>query len=243
MTDDRCVSGGQSLVSPTRLWVTPADLNSKESSKLSLAEDWMRANPLCPELSGTKNPTAATADVFVLSQADDEGSDSNSKVNSDSDCLSKSWCQTVDSFCVREDSEETDAESVSLLNSFSCSSDPSNPLNPQFPLRIQGPDKASPSSSFGCKDKASTPTPSTSTSSSSMAKSCVSTKKVQFSEYVEVCFLSYEEDRRGPWLKAAFDRMRFKKRCQDIEMIIDYCLQPEHRSFIYSYLYGKDTSV
>ncbi|XP_034471313.1 protein phosphatase 1 regulatory subunit 15B-like [Hippoglossus hippoglossus] len=144
------------------------------------------------------------------------------------------------------DTKEEDAESLSLFNSFSRSPDPYNPFN------FQGPDKASQSvpSPSECRTKeerldnalpeASAPTPSTSTLSSSFRSQ--SAKKVRFSDHVEARFLSGEEDRRSPWQEAAVNRFRFQRRCQEVEKIISYCLQPEHRSMVYKYLYPNDTS-
>ncbi|KAI3369596.1 hypothetical protein L3Q82_024484 [Scortum barcoo] len=61
-------------------------------------------------------------------------------------------------------------------------------------------------------------------------------KKVRFCDDVEEFFASCgeeEEDRRGPWEELARDRCRFLRRCQEVELSIAYCLQPQHRSLVY----------
>lgn len=96
--------------------------------------------------------------------------------------------------------------------------------------------------------------PSTSTGSSSGSsgssgsspRSCSTVKKVRFRDDVEEFFASSgeeEEDRRGPWEELARDRCRFLRRCQEVELSIAYCLQPQHRSRVYrrlAVLYVQD---
>ncbi|CAB1432606.1 unnamed protein product [Pleuronectes platessa] len=122
----------------------------------------------------------------------------------------------------------------------------------QEAFSFQGPDKAPPCvpSTSECRTKderldnapseASAPTPST-LSSSFRTQSGAPTKTVQFSDHVEEFTLSGEEDRHGPWQQAAIDRFRFQWRCQEVEAMISYCLEPKHRSLVYEYLYASDT--
>lgn len=61
--------------------------------------------------------------------------------------------------------------------------------------------------------------------------------QVRFSEQVEFFFASGDddgpEDRRGPWEQLARDRCRFQRRCQQVELSIGPCLQPQHRRQVY----------
>lgn len=61
--------------------------------------------------------------------------------------------------------------------------------------------------------------------------------QVRFSEQVEFFFASGDEDgpedRRGPWEQLARDRCRFLRRCQEVELSIGPCLQPQHRRQVY----------
>ncbi|KAF7207435.1 protein phosphatase 1 regulatory subunit 15B [Nothobranchius furzeri] len=148
-------------------------------------------------------------------------------------------------------SEVDEAESLRLLSSFACFSDPYSPFNFQAPLRTRGPigppSKAkvrpstvpqtlphvphhSPASSLEAEERLdsglSEALPSTKTQSGRCSK------KVQFCDDVEEFFASCgeeEEDRRGPWEELARDRCRFLRRCEEVEKNISYCLQPHHR--------------
>lgn len=62
--------------------------------------------------------------------------------------------------------------------------------------------------------------------------------QVRFSEQVEFFFASGDEeegleDRRGPWEQLARDRCRFLRRCQQVEVSVGPCLQPQHRTMVY----------
>lgn len=50
-----------------------------------------------------------------------------------------------------------------------------------------------------------------------------------------------DEDRRGPWEELARDRCRFLRRCQEVELSIGYCLQPQHRRVAFQRLTGLHT--
>lgn len=168
-------------------------------------------------------------------------------------------------------SEVDEAESLRLWSSFSSSADPYSPFNFQAPLRTRVSGEAAPRTRARAKkasscsphhNPASPPEyrkdgaeerldsgfsePSTSSSTSS-SQSCSTTKKVRFCDQVEEFFASCgeeDEDRRGPWEELARDRCRFLRRCQDVELSIAYCLQPQHRSLVYhrlTVLYVQDT--
>ncbi|KAM9408969.1 protein phosphatase 1 regulatory subunit 15B [Pholidichthys leucotaenia] len=161
-------------------------------------------------------------------------------------------------------SEVDEAETLHLLNSFSCSSDPYSLFNFQAQLRTREPTevpvrakirskKASYTPSrFPCVNPAPPPVCrmedeerlDSGFSELSTRQSCRSTKKVRFCDDVEEFFASCEEeDRRGPWEELARDRCRFLRRCQEVEQSIAYCLQPQHRSVVYerfTVLYVQD---
>uniref|UniRef100_A0A8C8A4B7 Protein phosphatase 1 regulatory subunit 15A/B C-terminal domain-containing protein n=1 Tax=Oryzias sinensis TaxID=183150 RepID=A0A8C8A4B7_9TELE len=131
-------------------------------------------------------------------------------------------------------SEVDEAESLRLLGSFSCSSDPYSLLNFQAPLRTQRPTGPPPQSQKERMDSGFSER-----SGSSKSPSCRSSKKVRFCDTVEEFFASCEEeeeDRQGPWEQMARDRCRFLRRCQEVEQQIAYCLQPQHRLRVYQRL-------
>ncbi|XP_075869466.1 protein phosphatase 1 regulatory subunit 15B-like [Nelusetta ayraudi] len=123
-------------------------------------------------------------------------------------------------------------EADGLWASFSCSSDPYSPLNFQAPLRTRsGPPAASPR-------RGPAPTTRPDSSPSQTPRPSPGTKKVRFSEQVDFFFASGDEeegleDRRGPWEQLARDRCRFLRRCQQVELSVGPCLQPQHRSMVY----------
>jgi hypothetical protein len=53
--------------------------------------------------------------------------------------------------------------------------------------------------------------------------------KVSFNDTVIVHILNDDDDRRGPWMQAAADRLRFKRRINEIERIIGYIFSITHR--------------
>ncbi|XP_066528172.1 protein phosphatase 1 regulatory subunit 15B [Hoplias malabaricus] len=150
-----------------------------------------------------------------------------------------------------ESSEETcsmdEAENVRLWNSFSCSSDPYNPLNFQAPTRTRetargrckkgapmGPpvykkEDAEERLDSGFSETAPLQRPGSSR--------CVRLKKVTFVEEVEEFYASSDEDRHGPWEEFARDRCRFQRRVQEVEETISYCLSPTFRLVIFQRLY------
>ncbi|XP_034442531.1 dentin sialophosphoprotein-like isoform X1 [Hippoglossus hippoglossus] len=160
-------------------------------------------------------------------------------------------------------SEADEVESIRLLSSFSCTSDPYSPFNFQAPIRTKGPNKVAPEArakrapqtpphsphhktasppeyrkdeAEECLDSGfSEPTAPapTTSSSSSTSQSAASTKKVRFCDQVEEFFLGCEEDRRSPWEQLARDRWRFLRRCEEVEQSISFCLQPQHRRLVY----------
>lgn len=155
-------------------------------------------------------------------------------------------------------SEADEAESLRLWSSFSCSSDPYSPFNFQAPFRTREPGartkKASKTPPHSPHPNPASPPEyrkegaeerldsgfseaygSSGSSRSSTSQSCSAVRKVRFCDYVEEFFASCgeeEEDRRGPWEELARDRLRFLRRCQEVEQSIAYCLQPQHRSLV-----------
>jgi hypothetical protein len=53
--------------------------------------------------------------------------------------------------------------------------------------------------------------------------------KVSFNDTVIVYILNDDDDRRGPWTKAAVDRLQFKREINEIERIIGYIFSTVHR--------------
>ncbi|KAM7006151.1 uncharacterized protein ppp1r15b [Tautogolabrus adspersus] len=160
-------------------------------------------------------------------------------------------------------SEVDEAESLRLLSSFSCSSDPYSPFNFQATIRTRGPVEAGPRVRAKLRKTSQTParSPHHNPTSppeyrkeeaeerldsgfselciSSGSRGCSKIKKVRFCDDVQEFFASCseeEEDRRGPWEELARDRCRFLRRCQEVEQSISYCLQPQHRTLVYSRL-------
>ncbi|PWA13842.1 hypothetical protein CCH79_00019173 [Gambusia affinis] len=145
-------------------------------------------------------------------------------------------------------SEADEAESLRLLSSFSSSSDPYSPLNFQAPLRTRGPtgppsrSRSRTSSQTSHQNLEAPPEYKREEAEERLdsgfaeaAASNRSTKKVRFCDEVEEFFASCgeEEDRRGPWEELARDRCRFRRRCQEVERSIGFCLAPAHRCRVY----------
>ncbi|XP_054881841.1 protein phosphatase 1 regulatory subunit 15B-like [Poeciliopsis prolifica] len=154
-------------------------------------------------------------------------------------------------------SEADEAESLRLLRSFSSSLDPYSPLNFQAPLRTQGP--AGPPSRTRSRSSPQTAHQNLAappeyrreeaedrldSGFAEAAASNRSTKKVRFCDEVEEFFASCgeEEDRRGPWEELARDRCRFRRRCQEVERSIGFCLAPAHRHRVYQGLSAPSDS-
>ncbi|KAL7843477.1 hypothetical protein AOLI_G00249890 [Acnodon oligacanthus] len=150
-----------------------------------------------------------------------------------------------------ESSDETcsmdEAENIRLWNSFSCSSDPYNPLNFQAPTRTRETARGR------CKKGAPVGPPiymkeeaeerldsgfSEAAPVQGLGSSrCVRLKKVTFVDEVEEFYASSDEDRHGPWEEFARDRCRFQRRVQEVEETISYCLSPTFRLVIFQRLY------
>lgn len=61
-------------------------------------------------------------------------------------------------------------------------------------------------------------------------------KKVTFLEEITEYYISDDEDRKGPWEEFARDACRFRKRIQETEDAIGYCLTFEHRERMFNRL-------
>lgn len=61
--------------------------------------------------------------------------------------------------------------------------------------------------------------------------------QVTFVEEVEEFYASGDEERHGPWEEYARDRCRFRRRVQDVEESISYCLAPTFRLLTFERLY------
>ncbi|XP_036007607.1 protein phosphatase 1 regulatory subunit 15B isoform X1 [Fundulus heteroclitus] len=147
-------------------------------------------------------------------------------------------------------SEAEEAESLRLLSSLSCSSDPYSPFNFTAPLRTSGPagppgarTRTEPAPQ-NLRLKPAAPPEYRREEAEERLDSGFSearrSKKVRFCDDVEEFFASggeeEEEDRRGPWEELARDRCRFLRRCQEVEQSIGFCLQPQHRQQVFQRL-------
>ncbi|KAK4878228.1 hypothetical protein RN001_010734 [Aquatica leii] len=69
----------------------------------------------------------------------------------------------------------------------------------------------------------------------------LTTKMVRFADAEQLCEIhpmikwsyAYRKARKGPWEQHALDRMRFQNRINNAKLVLDYVLQPAHRSQIY----------
>ncbi|XP_058525034.1 protein phosphatase 1 regulatory subunit 15B [Ochotona princeps] len=156
-----------------------------------------------------------------------------------------------------EEEEEDDwdcsvdeAESLQLWDSFCHSDDPYNLFNFKAPFQTAG------KSGQGCPDAKQPPECVVVTSESHTVLTCKVQlsdsqesrhpgrtrcgglsgercspikRKVTFVEEVTEYYLSDDEDRKGPWEEFARDRCRFRKRIQETEDAIGFCLTFEHR--------------
>ena len=70
--------------------------------------------------------------------------------------------------------------------------------------------------------------------------------RVHFNDHVQVKYMyvwntAYRLARKGPWMKMALDRIRFKKRIDKIDKKIGYIFQQEHRQQIKKYQHSYIT--
>ncbi|XP_005989282.1 protein phosphatase 1 regulatory subunit 15B [Latimeria chalumnae] len=166
--------------------------------------------------------------------------------NDSSGSKSPSLCASPSPQVEDEDREECDLDepvNIKLWNSFNSCKDPYNPFNFKAPLQTSKIKKKSSDLdrkvSSGSQRVQCCVSLITEESSSEWFDDCqdeplsrkrdVTPKKVLFLDEVTEYYLSDEEDRKGPWEAFARDRCRFKKRIQEIEEAVAYCLAPEHR--------------
>ncbi|XP_019736826.1 protein phosphatase 1 regulatory subunit 15B [Hippocampus comes] len=132
--------------------------------------------------------------------------------------------------------EADDPESLLLLASLT-PSDPYSLLNFQAPLSTGKAQSTPPRA---------TELPAADRMDGGFTRPFTSAKKVRFSDVVEEFFIASgtdaaeKEDRRGPWEEVARDRGRFLRRCQEAELTLAYCLQPEHRRRAYCRINGHE---
>jgi len=63
-------------------------------------------------------------------------------------------------------------------------------------------------------------------------------KKVTFNETVSIIYFNkIPVESSVSWQQVARDRMRFKRRMQDVEQKIGWVFTPQHRNWMYSMLY------
>ncbi|XP_062842776.1 protein phosphatase 1 regulatory subunit 15B [Trichomycterus rosablanca] len=133
-------------------------------------------------------------------------------------------------------SSTDEAESLRLWNSFSCSSDPYSPLNFQAPIRTCKTARVcakKPTSGGNLRYRKE----EAEERMDSGFSECYRVKKVTFVEEVEEFYASSDEERHGPWEEYARDRCRFRRRVQEVEESIGYCLAPTFRLLTFQRLH------
>ncbi|XP_057703207.1 uncharacterized protein LOC130922431 [Corythoichthys intestinalis] len=217
-----------------------------ESETPDRLPDQQVEGPVVPEEAPRQCRNVSIAFIMGCPFSDDDSSQSDG--DSDSMDDSDSW----------DDLSDEDEETARLLASLCHRDDPYNPQN--FSARLHtgrtpltDRDASQPESStlsdpsvtldlrlpLGTGKARASEVPN-----GDFPKPLASAKKVRFSDVVEEFLIvsdgGEEEDRRGPWEELARDRGRFLRRCQEAELTLAYCLQPEHRRTVYSRINGHE---
>lgn len=197
-------------------------------------------NFTAPIRTATK-PSPATTDSPVSESPPAHMSSQPSSPSSSSPSLSEN--ESSEDVC-----EMDEEENRRLWNSFSCSADPYSLLNFQAPVQTKKPPK-------GCRKEKAPGTPrykreeaeerldsgfsEISPVPCSSSATAIHLKKVTFVEEVEEFYASSDEDRHGPWEEIARDRCRFRRRVQEVEETISFCLSPNFRLDIFQRLFSS----
>ncbi|KAJ4921374.1 hypothetical protein JOQ06_022818 [Pogonophryne albipinna] len=199
------------------------DATETEEEGLSAEEEGLSAEEegLSAEVKEGQNRCQNKAIAFIMGQPCSDDSFEGGSSSEEDDDEDDDGFNSEDSSDLSDSTDDEDSER--LWRYLGRSADPYDPRNFTAPLHTYRREEAEERLDSGFSEL------------SVSSSACSVTKKVRFCEEVEEFFASggeETEDRRGPWEQFARDRSRFLRRVQDVQLSIDYCLQPTHRHLV-----------